>query len=176
VTGYDFLQAFHLFDLGSEVLAQVESSCAKLADCDWLMQNLMVRFVDIDRGIHNNDFAYTVDTCNRLLQTLEAYPACKARLMVESQYLVLMREIAQLMVNRDAGNDSVEDWAQVRSQLQSLYQEYKAKGLTIHSSILQAFLMALPSWQQAGDNRLQVTRGRAIATFYATLTVCKLKG
>ncbi|GAB6035257.1 hypothetical protein [Galenea microaerophila] len=173
---YDFLQAFQLFDLGSAVLDQIAAAEALPEKCDRLQQKLMVRLVKIDRGIHNNDFKETVDSCNELLQMLEAYPACQTRFSAEYHYLVLMRVIAQLLMKRDAGEDSVEEWLQVRAQLETLYHEYDAKGLTIISSILQAFLMALPVWQQAGENRLQVTRGRALITFYATLNSLQTEG
>ena len=173
---YDFLQAFELLDLGQRILQSMAQPEAVVSECDQLYAYLMVQLVDIDRGIHNNDFLYAMQAAQRLLDKIDAHPDCQAAVATEKAYLQVMYAVAELLHLRDVGQDSPEQWQQVHHALQRAFDEMSATGLDIYASLLQAFLMAFPTWQQAGSNRLRVTRGRGVATYYATLDTMQTKG
>lgn len=174
---YDFLQAFELYEWGAEQLAKIQQKAMLPHPCVQLRTRLNVHLVNIDRGLHNNDFPQVVETCDQLLALLESNAECKADLQTERDYVLVMRQVAQLLADRDAQGVLPETrWHEVKEALWQAYQKMQSKGLAIYSSILQSLWMALPVWQEAQGSRLWVTRGRFVTTYYATLNSMNAEG
>jgi len=165
---YEFILANQIFEWGVEQLEAIQNSTLLPAKQVVLKARVAVMLVDEDRGMHNNHFIHTQRSCEKALAVIAEQPESREALQAEITYIEAVLHLARVLDKRDSGQVVTEsEWQEVEQVLQSAYVATKA--LKIYASVLKAHLCSLSYLKPVAPNKLVVTDGRLVSTYYATV-------
>ncbi|MEA3405404.1 MAG: hypothetical protein U9R28_06665, partial [Pseudomonadota bacterium] len=165
---YEFILANQCFDWGVKQLDAMQDQTLRPSNCVLLKTQIAVMLVDEDRGMHNNHFSHTQQSCEKALALIAAQPECQAKLESEITYIQAVLALSTLLAKRDTGVFIAEsEWIEIEQVLQSAYE--KTKSLKIYASVLKAYLVSLSYLKEVTASKLVVSDGRLVSSYYATI-------
>jgi hypothetical protein len=101
---YDFTLANQCFDWGVEQLDAMQNQALRPANCVLLKAQIAVMLVDEDRGMHNNHFYHTQQSCEKALALIAEQTECQAELEYEISYIEAILALSKLLAKRDSAS------------------------------------------------------------------------